>query len=95
MQRMLSTLLLAAFCAHAETRDLASANPKRFAQMTAQMKKIYASVQKDTPEWPAWDFARYEGQRIQWPPYRGARKVPLRLPKIHGDFRSNPLHQRP
>jgi len=79
----------------AETRDLASAEPKRFAQMTAQMKTIYASVQKDTPEWPAWDFARYEGQRIQWPPYRGARKVKPRIPKIPGDFRSNPLHKRP
>ena len=79
----------------AETRDLASVEPKRFAKMTAQIKKIYAGVQKDTPQWPAWEFARYEGQRIQWPPYRGARKVPLRLPKIPGDSRSNPLHKLP
>jgi hypothetical protein len=79
----------------AETRDRASVEPKRFAKMTAQMKKIYAGVQKDTPQWPAWEFARYEGQRIQWPPYRGAQKVPLRLPKIPGDSRSNPLHKRP
>lgn len=78
-----------------ETRDLAIAEPKRFAQMTAQMKKIYASVQEDTPEWPAWEFARYEGQRIQWPPYRGAKRVKPNVLKIPGDFRSNPLHKRP
>ena len=63
--------------------------------MAAQMKEIYAGVQKDTPEWPTWEFARYEGQRIQCPPYRGAKKVPLRKPKIPGDFRSNPLHKQP
>jgi hypothetical protein len=79
----------------AETRDRAGAEPKRLAQMTAQMKKIYVGVQKDTPQWPAWEFARYEGQRIQWPPFRGARKVEPRKPKIPGDFRSNPLHKRP
>ena len=79
----------------AETRDLASAEPKRLKQMAARMRKIYAGVQKDSPQWPAWEFARYEGQRIEWPPYRGAKKVKPRKPIIPGDFRSNPLHQRP
>ena len=79
----------------AETRDLSSAEPKRLKQMAARMRKIYDGVQKDSPQWPAWEFARYEGQRIEWPPYRGAKKVKLRIPKIPGDFRSNPLHQRP
>jgi len=79
----------------AETRDLASAEPKRFRQMAVRMQKIYSGVQKDTPQWPAWEFVRYESQRIEWPPYRGAKKVPLRKPKIPGDFRSNPLLKRP
>ena len=76
----------------AETRDVATAVFKRLA---AQMKQIYASVQKDTPTWPAWEFDRYEAQRIQWPPYRGAKKVPLRKPQVPGDFRRNPLLKRP
>ena len=78
-----------------ETRDLASAEPKRFRQMAARMRKIYSDVQKDSPQWPAWEFARYESQRIEWPPYRGARKGEPRKPEIPGDFRVNPLLKRP
>ena len=33
----------------AETRDLASAEPKRFSQMAGRMRKIYSGVQKDSP----------------------------------------------
>ncbi|MBC8325268.1 MAG: sulfatase-like hydrolase/transferase [Verrucomicrobia subdivision 3 bacterium] len=79
----------------AETTDLAKTEAGRFNRLSAQMKTIYAGVQKDTPEWPAWEFARYESQRIQWPPYRGAKKVPARKPLIPGDFRKNPLLNRP
>ena len=78
-----------------ESRDLASVDPKRFRQMAERMKKIYSDVQKDSPQWPAWEFARYESQRIEWPPYRGAKKVEPRKPKIPGDFRNNPLLKRP
>ena len=42
----------------------------------------YVGVQKDCPTWPDWEWARYEQERIQWPPYRGKRKVELRIPKI-------------
>ena len=79
----------------AETRDLASAEPKRFRHMAERMRKIYTGVQKDSPQWPSWEFARYESQRIEWPPYRGAKKVNPRNPKIPGDFRNNPLLKRP
>ena len=79
----------------AEMRDLASAEPKRFSQMAARMRKIYSEVQKDSPQWPTWEFTRYESQRIEWPPYRGAKKVEPRKPKIPGDFRDNPLLKRP
>ena len=78
-----------------ETRDLAGAEPKRFRQMAESMRKIYSGVQKDSPQWPEWEFARYESQRIEWPPYRGARKGEPRKPKIPGDFRENPLLKRP
>ena len=79
----------------AETRDVSTMAIAQFKRLYAQMKQIYASVQKDTPTWPAWEFDRYEAQRIQWPPYRGAKKVPLRKPQVPGDFRSNPLLKRP
>ena len=78
-----------------ETRDVATEAPAVFKHLAAQMKQIYASVQKDTPIWPAREFDRYEAQRIQWPPYRGAKKVPLRKPQVPGDFRRNPLLKRP
>ena len=79
----------------AETRDVSAVVTAQFNRLSAQMKQIYASVQQDTPTWPAWEWPRYEHQRIQWPPYRGAKKVPLRQPQIPGDFRSNPLLNRP
>ena len=79
----------------AETTDQARIEAARFNWLSAQMKAIYGSVQRDTPVWPAWEFDRYEAQRIQWPPYRGTNKVPLRKPQIPGDFRKNPLSKRP
>jgi len=79
----------------AETRDVSAVATAQFKRLSAQMKQIYASVQQDTRTWPAWEWPRYEHQRIQWPAFRGAKKVPLRQPQIPGDFRSNPLLKRP
>ena len=79
----------------AETRDVSGTEPKHFARLSAQMKQIYGSVQEATPTWSTWEWPRYEHQRIQWPPYRGAKEVPLRRPQIPGDFRGNPLLKRP
>ena len=78
-----------------ETRDVSAVATVKFKRLSAQMKQIYASVQQDTHTWPAWEWPRYEHQRIQWPAFRGAKKVPLRQPQIPGDFRSNPLLKRP
>ncbi len=79
----------------AETRDVSAVDAAQFKRRSVQMKQIYASVQQDTHTWPAWEWPRYEHQRIQWPAFRGAKKVPLRQPQIPGDFRSNPLLKRP
>ena len=79
----------------AETRDVSAVATAQFKSLSAQMKQIYASVQQDTHTWPAWEWPRYEHQRIQWPAFRGGKKVPLRQPQIPGDFRSNPLLKRP
>ena len=65
-----------------ETLDLATSEMERLKKMGRRLQEIYASVQKDCPTWPDWEWARYEHERIQWPPYRGKRKVELRIPKI-------------
>ena len=65
-----------------ETLDLATSETERLKKMGRRLHEIYASVQKDCPTWPDWEWARYEHERIQWPPYRGKRKVELRIPKI-------------
>jgi arylsulfatase A len=78
-----------------ETRDVSAVDIKQYRRLSEQMKQIYASVQLDTPIWPAWEWPRYEHQRIQWPSYRGAKKVPLPQPQVPGDSRSNPLLKRP
>ncbi|MBI3880585.1 MAG: sulfatase-like hydrolase/transferase [Verrucomicrobia bacterium] len=60
-----------------ETRDLAAKEPARLAGMVAQMQKLYHEVRDECPEWPAWEFANYDGPRIEWPPYwkpRGGAK---------------------
>ena len=65
-----------------ETRDLAGSETDRLKKMGRRLQEIYMGVQKDCPTWPEWEWARYEQERIQWPPYRGKRKVELRIPKI-------------
>ena len=73
-----------------ETTDLQTTEPKRFAAMKAILTAKYREVQKESPTWPAWKFARYEAQRIQWPDYRGARRVAPRTPLIRPDYHDNP-----
>ena len=75
----------------AETTDLKSSEPTRFKRMKKILTAKYLEVQKETPTWPAWEFAKYEGQRIEWPSYRGARRVPERATKIPARYIDNPL----
>jgi arylsulfatase A len=74
----------------AETTDMKSAEPRRFEQMRNLLTAKYREVQAESPTWPAWEFARYESQRIEWPSYRGARKVPERPAKIPATYQDNP-----
>ena len=65
-----------------ESNDLASLEADRLEKMSKRLQEIHVGVQKECPVWPEWEWARYEHERIQWPPYRGKRKVELRIPKI-------------
>jgi hypothetical protein len=41
---------------------------------------MYHEVREESPVWPEWGFARYEGMRIEWPEYKALRKPPVYLP---------------
>ncbi|MDA0832920.1 MAG: sulfatase-like hydrolase/transferase [Planctomycetota bacterium] len=53
-----------------ETTDLAASEPDKLRELKHELDKKYDEVREETPTWPAWIFARYEGQRIRWPEYR-------------------------
>ncbi|MBL8292837.1 MAG: sulfatase-like hydrolase/transferase [Bryobacterales bacterium] len=57
----------------AEQNDLASSEPGRLKQMLDTLKPLYRSVRDESPTWPAWENARYEDGRIEWPAYRKQR----------------------
>lgn len=73
-----------------ESHDLSTAEPKRFAEMKLILQSKYTEVQAESRTWPEWEFARYEGQRIEWPAYRGSKPVPLRKPLIPPTYQDNP-----
>lgn len=75
----------------AEAADLKSSEPARFERMRKILEAKYREVQNESPTWPAWEFAKYESQRIEWPSYRGARRVPDRPAKIPAKYIDNPL----
>lgn len=74
----------------AETTDLKSSEPTRFERMRQLLTAKYLEVQAESPVWPAWEFARYEGQRIEWPSYRGSRTLSERPAKIPAAYLDNP-----
>ena len=59
-----------------EERDRAADEPEILDRMRSQMERTYAHVRQEGPQWPDWEFARYEAERIQWPAYR--KKKPAR-----------------
>jgi arylsulfatase A len=52
-----------------ETTNLAEREPAKLASMTAALKEYFYDVRRETPTWPLWDDAKYEGERIEWPAY--------------------------
>lgn len=58
----------------AETTDLKDAESDRFESMKNTLETMYKEVREKSPVWPAWEWPRYEGQRIEWPEYWTNRK---------------------
>jgi arylsulfatase A len=56
-----------------EKNDLAAQEPERLQRMTAELQKLYRAVRDESPTWPAWEWPRYEAERIQWPTYKQKR----------------------
>lgn len=53
-----------------ETTNIATQKPETLARLVEQLRLVYAEVQRESPVWPAWEWPRYESQRIEWPSYR-------------------------
>ena len=53
----------------AETTDVKADHPQLLATLTGKMQTIYKDVQQEAPEWPAWNWPRYESFHIEWPEY--------------------------
>ncbi|HUG69440.1 MAG TPA: sulfatase [Pirellulaceae bacterium] len=60
-----------------ETKNLADREPEKLKQLVDQLRIVYSEVRIESPVWPAWEWPRYESQRIEWPTYR---KPPARRP---------------
>ncbi len=75
----------------AETTDLGSSEPARLKRMAAKLRRKYREVQAESPTWPTWEFQKYESERIEWPSYRGAKRVPERKAGIPARYYDNPL----
>jgi arylsulfatase A len=57
-----------------EQHELSGTEAETLHRLRQQMVRIFHSVRDEGPVWPAWEFARYEAQRIQWPDYWLRRK---------------------
>lgn len=56
-----------------ETTDLAQRHPDVLNDLKAQLQPLYREVRDESPIWPAWEWPRYEGQRIR--AFREAQKA--------------------
>lgn len=52
-----------------ETQDLQSQNKAEFESLKGHMIAMFTEIQAEAPRWPAWEWPRYESQRIEWPDY--------------------------
>ncbi len=58
----------------AESKDLASERADVFSKLKAKMEAVYEGVKAEAPEWPAWEWPKYESSKIEWPDYWVNRK---------------------
>jgi arylsulfatase A len=56
-----------------EQHDLASRETERLETMSRTLRELYHEVREESPRWPAWQWPRYEGKRIEWPSYMKQR----------------------
>lgn len=56
-----------------EKNDLAAKEPERLKRMVTLLQKTYREVRDESPMWPAWEWLRYEADRMQRPDYKGKR----------------------
>jgi arylsulfatase A len=49
----------------AETNNLSDINPEKLAELKPLLEAMYREVRDESPIWPEWDFARYEGMKIR------------------------------
>ena len=57
-----------------ESTDLTGERTEIFEGMKKTMQAFYAEVQAEAPDWPAWQWPKYESTRIKWPDYWLNRK---------------------
>jgi arylsulfatase A len=58
----------------AESTDVAQQHPDVFERMKSKLHSMYAEIQIEAPQWPVWEWPKYESQRIVWPDYWLNRK---------------------
>lgn len=58
-----------------ESHDLADEQSERLRELSQVLSEMYQQVTQEGPQWPEWEWPRYEGQRIEWTPQsrRGQR----------------------
>jgi len=57
-----------------ERRNVAQARPEVLATLRDKLIRLHHEVRAEGPLWPAWEWPRYESQRIEWPEYWKRRK---------------------
>jgi arylsulfatase A len=59
-----------------ETTELSEQEPARLERLTGLLRGLYHEVRAESRTWPAWQWTRWESQRIEWPDYVKARTRP-------------------
>jgi arylsulfatase A len=58
----------------AESANVAAHHRQVFDELKSKMASMYAEIQSEAPQWPVWEWPKYESQRIVWPDYWLNRK---------------------
>ena len=57
-----------------EQHNVADSNPQVLKRLRDKLVRLHHQVRAEGPQWPVWEPARYESQRIEWPEYWKRRK---------------------